>query len=195
MPTTFTTIVAGLQAGKYDLAGADLHMTDERRKAIDFTIPFYASGTSYFMRKDKDATFKDLASLNSPEATVAVIAGSSDETVTRQALPKATVLALPNAGPGDLVLQVKAGKVTAAGLSSYFAPALVQRFGLVFRPDDAEGVGSLPEAWGTRKETPDMKAAADKFLTDAKADGTLAAVEKQYLTPDAFINAFSLGNP
>lgn len=195
VPTTFTTIVAGLQAGKYDLAGADLHMTDERKEAIDFTVPFYASGTSYFMQKSKDATFKDLDSLNSPEATIAVIAGSSDETVTRAALPKAKVLALPNVGPGDLVLQVKAGKVTAAGLSSYFAPALVQRFGLVFRPDDTEGVGSLPEAWGTRKETPDMTAAANKFLTDAKADGTLAAVEHQYLTPDAFINAFSLGNP
>ncbi|HEY1944887.1 MAG TPA: ABC transporter substrate-binding protein [Roseiarcus sp.] len=193
VPTTFTTIVAGLQAGKYDLAGADLHMTDERKRAIDFSDPFYASGTSFFLRADKGKTYKDQESLNSPDVTIAVITGSSDDTVARAALPKANLLTLPNVGPGDLVLQVKTGKVTAVGLSSYFAPALIQRFGLVMRPDTAEGVGSLPEAWGVRKDTPDLTAAANKFLADAKADGAIAALEKQYLTPDAFIKAFSLG--
>jgi ABC-type amino acid transport substrate-binding protein len=192
IPTTFTSIVAGLQAGKYDMAGADLHATEERKKAIDFSDPFYASGTSFFLRPDQAKIYKTVESLNDAAVTIAVIGGSSDETVARATLPKARILALPNVGPGELVLQVKSGKVTATGLSSYFGPALEQRFSLVARPDNADGVGSLPEAWGIRKNTPELTEAANKFLVAAKKDGTIAALKKRYLSPEAFLNAFSL---
>jgi ABC-type amino acid transport substrate-binding protein len=195
VPTTFTTIVAGLQAGKYDLAGADLHITEERKRAIDFSKPFYASGTSYFVLPATAETHKDLQSFNAPDVTIAVVAGSSDDSITRSALPKAKVLALPNVGPGDLILQVKTDKVTAIGVSSYFTPALTERFGLIVRPSDPDGIGSLPVAWGIRKDTPDLRKAADDFLDKAAADGTIEALKKNYLTANAFLSAFSLGSP
>lgn len=192
VPTSFTSIVAGLQAGKYDMAGADLHATEERKKAIDFSDSFYASGTSFFLLPEQAKHYKDVQSLNDPSVTIAVIGGSADDTITRAALPKAHVVSLPNVGPGELVLQVKSAKVTAAGLSSYFGPALQQRFNLVGRPDNAEGVGSLPEAWGIRKNTPELTEAANRFLATAKKDGTISSLEKRYLSPPAFLDAFSL---
>ena len=105
------------------------------------------------------------------------------------------MLALPNVGPGDLILQVKTDKVTAIGVSSYFTPALTERFGLIVRPSDPDGIGSLPVAWGIRKDTPDLRKAADDFLDKAAADGTIEALKKNYLTANAFLSAFSLGSP
>ena len=85
----WTGIVAGLVTGKYQMIGADLNATAERRKVIDFTIPYYYSGTTWFV--PGNSPYKTLADLNKPSVTIAFIGGSDTETTTRSTLPHATV--------------------------------------------------------------------------------------------------------
>src|SRR5918911_1331897 len=61
VPTTFTTIVAGQLVGKYDFIGASLNATPDRKKVLDFSVPFSYAGTSYLVAKD--STFHSLKDL------------------------------------------------------------------------------------------------------------------------------------
>jgi ABC-type amino acid transport substrate-binding protein len=191
VPSSFTAIVAGLQAGKFDLAGTDLHETELRREAIDFSETLFASGTSIYMQPSVAGKYRDLESLNDPSVTIAVEGGSGDEPVVRAAFPRAHILALPNASYGDMVMQVVTNKVTATALSSIYVPALTRRFGLVALPNDPDGLQPLPVGFGFRKDTPELRDAFNAFLRQAKADGTLDRLRAKYLTPEAFLEAFS----
>ncbi len=49
--TPWETIVAGLQAGKYDAVIGSMGITEKRKKAALFTEPYYHSGTQIFIRE------------------------------------------------------------------------------------------------------------------------------------------------
>ncbi|MBH8598682.1 MULTISPECIES: ABC transporter substrate-binding protein [unclassified Thermoactinomyces] len=83
--TPWETIIAGLQAQKYDAIIGSMAITDERKKAVDFTDPYYRSGAQIFVKKGnrsitsaadlkgkkigvvKASTFKDVAAKYSPD--------------------------------------------------------------------------------------------------------------------------------
>ncbi|MGF7088449.1 polar amino acid transport system substrate-binding protein [Kroppenstedtia sanguinis] len=49
--TPWETIVAGLQAGKYDAVIGSMGITEKRKKAVLFTKPYYHSGAQIFVRE------------------------------------------------------------------------------------------------------------------------------------------------
>lgn len=77
--TPWETIIAGLQMRKYDAIIGSMGITDKRKKAVDFTEPYYRSGAQIFVAKEnasiraaddlngktigvvKATTFKDVA--------------------------------------------------------------------------------------------------------------------------------------
>src|ERR671936_1049058 len=67
VPTTWTVIVAGLQANKYDMIGTSIYDTPEREKAISFSVPYAYGGTSYVGLKSTVAKLKTLKDLNNPK--------------------------------------------------------------------------------------------------------------------------------
>ncbi|EGK11627.1 ABC transporter substrate-binding protein [Kroppenstedtia eburnea] len=52
--TPWETIVAGLQAGKYDAVIGSMGITEKRKKAVLFTDPYYRSGAQVFIREGND---------------------------------------------------------------------------------------------------------------------------------------------
>lgn len=190
VPSTFTVIVAGLEAGKFDIAGAHLHATEGRKKVIDFTDPLFFSGTSIFVNAETAEKYKTLEGLDDASTTIATMGGSSDEPVVRKTFTKATIVALPNASPADMVMQVKTNKATAMTLTNIYAAALDKKFGLVAFPKDANGLDPVPGSFGVRKRDPELTASINAFLKKLKDDGKLGELEKEYLTPEAFLNVF-----
>ena len=61
-PMNFDGIIAALTTGKLDLAVAGLSVTDERKKSVDFSLPYYDS-TNLFIKKAGDESIKSIADL------------------------------------------------------------------------------------------------------------------------------------
>ena len=92
--TTWSTAVAGLQAGQFDILFA-MDATPQRALAVDFPIQpmfYYALGT---LIRD-GLTIGTWDDLNKPEFRIGVVLGTSpDREITRR-LPNATIVRFPN---------------------------------------------------------------------------------------------------
>jgi ABC-type amino acid transport substrate-binding protein len=184
--TGWTGIVAGLQTGKYDIIGADINATAEREKVIDFTKPYYHTGTSFFVLAQNAKKFGSVATLNSSAATVAVVTGSDNQTAVQHYLPKAKMRALPNASIASLISEVVSGRSQALATSTYLAPALVAQYHFVVVPSlKQQPYGVLPVgvAWGVPKGQPRLLAKINAFLAQETKNGDIARLQKQWLTP------------
>ncbi|MFF2840600.1 substrate-binding periplasmic protein [Paenarthrobacter sp. NPDC057981] len=91
--TDFDTIVAGLQADKYDIATTSLYATAERKKVVDF-VNYAKAGACYVARKDDDR-ISSLADLNNSDVKVLVVSGSSFVTDFPKKYPEANLSAKP----------------------------------------------------------------------------------------------------
>jgi polar amino acid transport system substrate-binding protein len=184
--TGWTGIVAGLQTGKYDIIGADINATPERAKVIDFTKPYYQTGTSFFVLPTNAKKFGSVKTLDDGGATVAVVTGSDNQTAVQQYLPKAKMRALPNASIASLVSEVVSGRSDALATSTYLAPALVAQYHFVVVPTlKSAPYGVLPVgvAWGIPKGQPRLLAKMNAFLAKETKSGDIARLQKQWLTP------------
>jgi len=81
--------------------------TDERAKAVDFTIPYVASGALPLFRKD--SPIKDIADLKGKKVSVA--RGSTNDTLMTKQFPGTTVVRFDTIA--DAIQAVKSGKVDA----------------------------------------------------------------------------------
>jgi ABC-type amino acid transport substrate-binding protein len=57
----YSVMTTALQSGKADIVGAQLFVTPERQKVIDFSLPYYKSGQIYYvLQSSKYQTIQDL---------------------------------------------------------------------------------------------------------------------------------------
>ena len=181
--TTWTVIVAGLQADKYDIIGTSIYSTKERRKAIDFSIPYAYGGISYVGLKSAMGKLTSVSAINNPNVTVAVTTGAGEDQVTRRLFPKAKVVGFPNSTLPTLLSELFAKHVTLVGTASFRVPGLRLQFNnLAFLPNDDKGIEPLGICFGLRKGDPKLKAYLDGIITKAQKDGTIAALQKKWLT-------------
>jgi polar amino acid transport system substrate-binding protein len=95
--TTWDNIVAGLQAGKWDVSLA-LNRTAPRAMAVQFSIPAmeYQISLAYNKNNPKiPADAKSVADIDKEGVTLAVMSGSAQDKAISAAVKKATVLRLP----------------------------------------------------------------------------------------------------
>lgn len=75
----FNTLIAGLQANRYDAIVGSMAITDERKSVVDFSDPYYETGSQLFVQKDSDITSVDALE----DATVGVALGTTFEAYAR----------------------------------------------------------------------------------------------------------------
>ncbi len=95
--TTWDNIVAGLQAGKWDISEA-LNRTPTRAMAVSFSIPAmpYQISLAYNKNDPKvPADFKSVADIDQPGITLTVMSGTAQDKAISAAIKKATILRLP----------------------------------------------------------------------------------------------------
>jgi polar amino acid transport system substrate-binding protein len=77
--------IAFLISGKVDLIAATLTITEERKKQVDFSIPYFITGETILVRADSEITkYQDLA-----RKKVATIKGSTGDIAIRELVPTA----------------------------------------------------------------------------------------------------------
>uniref|UniRef100_A0A8W7PG40 Solute-binding protein family 3/N-terminal domain-containing protein n=1 Tax=Anopheles coluzzii TaxID=1518534 RepID=A0A8W7PG40_ANOCL len=88
VPTNPANRIPLLVSGKADLVAANFTVTDERKKQVDFSLPYFASGQQFIARKGSLSKPEQLAGLR-----VGVDKGTTQEIYLREKYSKTTVVA------------------------------------------------------------------------------------------------------
>ena len=170
----FPSVLAGLQAGMYDLAIAGFSITEERMETVDFTDPYHQEDMVFLI---KGSSTDSLDQFNG--ATLGVVTGSLYGGYSAEQFPNATIKEFNTFA--DVLVALKQGKVdgimldkpnfnsvarTDASLACITVPAYSVEIGFGFQKNDSGNA---------------LQAQMNEFLKKLKAEGkTDAMIEKWY---------------
>ena len=176
--TEWSAILAGLAAGKYDVIVSQVGITPKRMEAFDFSTPYTYSSPQLIVRKNETAKYASLADLKGKK--VGVGQGSVFEQQARAA-GGIEIKSYP-AAPENLQ-DLAFGRVDAALNDSLMVAYLLSNSNLPIKA--GARVGQI-ERTGIpmQKGNPQLKAAIDKALADASADGSLAKIAIKWFGSD-----------
>lgn len=180
--TSWDNMVAGLQAGKWDLA-MSLTATPVRALAITFSDPVSATETTFAYNKDnpKLADPKSLADFDVSGVTIAVTSGTAQDKVLTDLIKNATIMRLGATSELQLSLMSRRSDAVfdTSAANDIFATANPDAL-MVLRPNpalDKRGV-----SFGLRRDTSvaDLQV-INLFIQDNIASGHVDALIKQAL--------------
>ena len=176
--TEWAAILAGLGAGKYDVIISQVGITPKRLEAFDFSEPYTYSSPQLIVRKNERANYTSLNDLKGKKLGVGQ--GSVFEQQAK-AVPGIEVKSYP-AAPENLQ-DLAFGRVDAALNDSLMVAYLLSNSQLPIKP--GARVGNV-ERMGIpfQKGNPQLKAALNKALAEAAADGSLKQVSVKWFGTD-----------
>ncbi|GAB3124932.1 ABC transporter substrate-binding protein [Glaciibacter psychrotolerans] len=172
---SFDGLVAG-KSGDMDLSLNQITITDERKKVMDFSDPYFQSTAGVLVKVGSDVTEKNLA-----QQSLGVKQGTVGQILVADTFPSTS----PAVFPGDSEQQaaVLAGTVDAGIQDLSIVLGAAAKSG-----GKLEVVGQIEtdEAYGIMmaKGSPNL-GTINKILADLKADGTLDKLSAAYLA-DAY---------
>ena len=176
--TEWSAILAGLGAGKYDAIVSQVGINAKRQQVFDFSEPYTYSNPQLIVRKNEKASYASLADLKGKKLGVGQ--GSVYEQQAK-AVPGIEVKSYP-AAPENLQ-DLAVGRIDAALNDSLMVAYLLSNSKLPIkagaRVGQAERMG-IP----FKKGNPKFKAAVNKALQDASADGSLKQVSMKWFGSD-----------
>lgn len=174
----FKGLIPGLISKRFDMAVSAIYITDERKKVVDFTEPYYAGGL-VAMVKDSNTTIKKLADLDGKKVSVQV--GTKSVGYLTEKFPKVQRVEVEK--NQEMFNLVDIGRADAAVTGKPAAYQYVRT-----RP----GLRVLEEQLTTeeygmalRRDTPELTKAVNGAIAKLKADGTYAAIVKKWFSGSA----------
>jgi cystine transport system substrate-binding protein len=175
--TQWDAIFAGLEAGRFDVIANQVSITDERKAAYDFSMPYTVSpGVIVVADGDRGIdSFEDLQgkttaqSLTSNWYELAQDSGANVEAVE---------------GWAQSVTLLKQGRVDATINDKLTFLDYQQTEGDTGLEIVAETADEARNAFAFRKGSDSLVAAVDTALGDLRADGTLAEISEKYFGAD-----------
>lgn len=177
-PTEWSAILAGLQAGKYDVIVNQVAATDKRRETFDFSAPYVWSQAQLIVRANDTRKLASPADLSGK--TIGVGQGSNYADLAK-GIPGATVKTYP--GAPEYLQDLATGRIDAAINDSLLIPYLASKTKLPVKAGIPLG-SAESNAIPFRKGNPKFKAAIDKALADMKADGSFAKISQKWFGRD-----------
>ena len=173
--TNFDGIIPGLQTGAFDIAIAGITITEERKETVDFTSPYYKSGTRIGVPVDNT----DINSMEDLEGkTVASRLGSAPLEYLQENVPTAN--ALPFEQLDQMYLAVEGGTADAL---LYDAPN-VEYYIATTGEGTLKAVGDLYEAQeygiAISKENGALVEAMNQALATMIDDGRYAEIYEKW---------------
>lgn len=184
----FGSLIASVSTGKADMISSSIYVTEERKKQIIFSDPYYEMGTRVFALKKNilsvnDAGYdqgkqKKLTSIaDLQDKRIGVLLGSVHDRYAMEHYPNATTLQYKS--PSDLLLAVKSGKVDAA---IYTRETLIE----MLREDSELGLLgdsllSYPIGIGFRKGNDALREQFNEFLRQIKSTGIYDDMLKRWM--------------
>jgi ABC-type amino acid transport substrate-binding protein len=178
----FATVILSLNRGDCDLFGSSLLYNAPRALEINFIRPFAAKGINGVVSKEKAGTITKVEDLNNEKITIAVVAGSRDQEVSKRMFPKAKILALQvntDLAAFDSVKRGDADVALANGITIRWWTKVqgnewaVPAFGADF--------STQPNGWAIRYGDPDWKDFLDAYANWVIADNKAADLYSTYL--------------
>jgi polar amino acid transport system substrate-binding protein len=178
--TKWDGIIPALMANKFDLIVSGMTITEERKKAVVFSDPYYDAGLLALIQRSKADKLKTFADLDHPGHKVTVKQGTTGDIFAQKTLKKAKIIKLES--EADAATSVQLGKADAfiydkpfLKLYSSLNPERTmvlddllskEQFGVAARPKDA-----------------DLIAAFNVFLAEWRSSGGYdAAIKKNFET-------------
>jgi ABC-type amino acid transport substrate-binding protein len=171
-----STVGGGLPlvtAGQYDMLLADLTMSEERKKSVAFTTPFYVDANDVLVRADSTATkLEDFAGKR-----VGAGIGSAQADFAAQSLTTAQVVTLQTNATG--LDQLIGGNLDGFVLSSVQAATVLgQHPGQLKVGVSVES--AIPEAMAVNKKLTTFLDAYNRQLATTVDDGTFLRLYRKY---------------
>ena len=169
----FGSIVEGVKSGRFDAAVASHTITEERKQAVDFSIPYYYSGPQIFVRPDSDVeTLDDLKGKEIAVAKGSTYATAAEETTDKIVLLDSDVTALEalSKGKHDAVITdfVTGKEAIGAGMK------IVGK----------ELLGRSEQAIAVAKGNEELLEKINAALEKLHEDGTLTEISEKYIGDD-----------
>lgn len=118
---SFNNVLASLQSGKADIAISGISATPERKKAYNFSEPYYESENVVLIKKTDLDKYTKTTSLDG--LSVGTQKGTIQETVASEQLKGAKVVALTQ--NGEMINELKNGQIQAVVLEKPIAEGYV----------------------------------------------------------------------
>jgi ABC-type amino acid transport substrate-binding protein len=171
---SFAQVLTG-QAKGFDIALSQITITDDRRKVVDFTHPYYSSDQGVLVKAgfkvDKNSIKKLRLAVEQGTTTFDYVMDHIKPVQTPRVFPQtAPMFAALAAGQVDVVL--------------YDTPTVLARAKQSHGAFQVAGRYDMGEKWGglVNKGSPNL-AVFNKLIDDFKNDGTLQTLTETYLTP------------
>lgn len=167
---SFNNVLASLQSGKADIAISGISATEERKKAYDFSDPYYEAENVVLIRKTDVDKYTDTDSLDG--LSVGTQKGSIQETVASEQLTGAKVVSLTQ--NSEMINELKNSQIEAVVLEKPIAEGYVANnsdltiSGITLTSDDADAYAvALPK--GSTKLTKKV----NKVIKELKESGKI----------------------
>lgn len=200
-------MIAGMQAGKYDVIMDAIVITPDRKKVIDFTVPYASTPASFITLKGKllpeatgpNATIKLHDDAKEIEPAIAElkaalkgktigIASGTVYTPFIDAYFKDIATVREYNASADAILDLQAERIDAVFDDVTFAESILakpENKGLQFSGPKLSGpIWGEGEALGIRKSDGDLKAKLDEAIKAALADGTVKKLSEKWFKTD-----------
>jgi cystine transport system substrate-binding protein len=176
--TEWSGIIAGLQAGKFDVIVNQVGVTDARKQVLDFSPPYTYSGAELIQRKDDTHRFKSLEDLKGHKLGVGLGTNYMD---MAKSVPGIDVKTYP--GAPEYLRDLAAKRLDAALNDRLMVAYLLKHSDLPLEPGAMVGTGN-PSAIPFKKGNPKFAKAIDDAMTQLEADGTFAKISDKWFGID-----------
>ena len=177
----FMALIPALQSGKVDLIISGMSSTEERRKSVDFSQPYFPNAQVMLVKKasaakNEGAKLTSVADLK--DKRIGVLLGSIHDTYATKTYPRATILQYKT--PSDIILAVKSRKVDAA---FYTYETLL---GIIRDDNELCFLGnplfSVPIGIGFNKNNDSLRETFNEFLQHIKKSGQYDDMVNRWIT-------------
>ena len=118
---SFNNVLASVTSGKADIAIARVSVTDERKKAYDFSDAYYEAENVVIIKKSDEATYTTLESLAGK--AVGAQKGSIQENIAKDQLQDSSLVSLTS--NGEMINELKNNQLQAVVLGKAIAEGYV----------------------------------------------------------------------
>ncbi|WP_043365235.1 transporter substrate-binding domain-containing protein [Cupriavidus sp. WS] len=177
--TEWSGIIAGLQAGKFDVIVNQVAVTPARRQVLDFSTPYVYSAAQLIQRKDDKRQFKSLEDLKGKKLGVSL---GSNYNELAKSVDGIDVRTYP--GAPEYLRDLAAQRVDAALNDRLMVGYLIKTANLPLRPGAIVEGGGSEVAIPFRKDNPKFAQAIDRALEDMRKDGSLARLSAKWFGGD-----------
>lgn len=198
IPVRFDEIINRLAAGQGDLAIANITVTDERSRLVDFSVPFIDDVTEILARSPTAPAITHLEDLSGKtvflrrsssyyqhlQAINEKLAGEGKESIRIR-------LADPHIEPEDKLEMLNAGLIQYSFIDRHIGEFWQKTFNKVVLQPEISLASGQTIAWAVRKNTPQLQEIVNQFLQKNRTGtATGNTVLRRYLHNTKWVRSF-----